>query len=56
MLAAELAKDEKTDARLRECARFVFDRELPPDAGPAAQLSAAANPWMQIALDRRAEN
>ena len=56
VLAAELATDATTDARLRECGRFVLDRDLSPDAGLAAQLSAAANPWLQIALDRRAEN
>ena len=56
VLAAELAHDPTTAARLRECGRFLLDRELRPNAGLPERLSAAANPWLQIALDRGSDN
>lgn len=53
VLAAELAGDPATAERLWSRADFLLDRELPVGAGLPARLLAAANPWLQIALDRR---
>ncbi len=53
VLAAELADDPAAAARLHGRAEFLFDRELPVDAGLPERLRAAANPWLQVALDRR---
>ena len=44
------------EARLQGRADFVLLRDLRPDAERAARLSAAANPWLQIVLDRRKTN
>ena len=38
--------------RLRACAAFLLDRELPVDAGPERRW-ITANPWLQVALDRQ---
>jgi len=53
VLAAELAGDPATAVRLNGRADFLLDRDLPADAGLPARLQAAANPWLQIAFDRR---
>jgi len=53
VLAAELAGDPATAVRLNGRADFLLDRDLPADAGLPARLRAAANPWLQIAFDRR---
>jgi hypothetical protein len=51
VLAAELADDPAIAQRLRACADFLLDRELPVDAGPERRW-ISANPWLQVALDR----
>jgi hypothetical protein len=53
VLAAELVGDPEARQRLRARAAVLLDREIPVDAGPPVRWPAAANPWLQIALDRR---
>lgn len=52
-LAAELAGDPATAAHLRARAAFLLDRELRSGPELPARWSAAANPWLQVAMDRR---
>lgn len=51
--AARLADDPEVAARLDACARFLLDRELPVDVAPPVVRALAADPWLQVAFDRR---
>jgi hypothetical protein len=50
--AGELVPDAEAVDRYRQRIEFLMQRELPPDAAPERYRRAAANPWLQLVLDR----
>ena len=53
LLAVELVDDTARSGLWQKRAEVLLERELPAAMGVPFQLLAAANPWLQIALDRR---
>jgi hypothetical protein len=53
VLAGELTADTAAQQRFAVRAAFLVAHELTPSAPAEVLNAAAANPWMQIALDRR---
>lgn len=56
VLAADLVDDAGKKDLWRRRAAFLLDREIQASAALSDQLMASANPWLQVALDRRKQD
>jgi hypothetical protein len=56
LVAADLVDDAGRADLWRRRAAFLLEREIVAAAALSDQLIAAANPWLQVALDRRKQN
>ncbi len=56
LVAADLVDDSGRADLWRRRAAFLLEREIATASGLSDQLLAAANPWLQVALDRRKQN
>jgi hypothetical protein len=56
LVAADLVDDAGRADLWRRRAAFLLEREIATAAALSDQLLAAANPWLQVALDRRKQN